>query len=73
MRRLMYTLTRRLFVIGGISFPAEEAAGARWGQAAMIMLWVLVFDLTIGVRPPSVVVDMTLTFIAFGILYRWRN
>jgi SP family general alpha glucoside:H+ symporter-like MFS transporter len=43
-------LTTRLFVIGGISFPAEEAAGARWGQAALIMIWVLVFDLTIGVH-----------------------
>ena len=42
-------LTVRLFLIGGISFPAEEAAGARWGQAALIMCWVFVFDLTIAV------------------------
>lgn len=39
-------------MIGGISFPAETAPGARWGQAALIMLWVLVFDLTIGVCSP---------------------
>lgn len=41
-------LTAFLFIVGGVAFPAETNDNAKWVQATFIMLWVLVFDLTIG-------------------------
>lgn len=53
-RRIIVTglgvLTILLFTIGGVSFPAEQQDGAKWAQAALIMLWVFVFDISVGVR-----------------------
>ena len=58
-------------MIGGISFPAETAPGARWGQAALIMLWVLVFDLTIGVSHNLDPSHSKADNLAACVLYRW--
>ncbi|WVQ69635.1 uncharacterized protein L199_007855 [Kwoniella botswanensis] len=52
-RRTIYlsglvVLTVLLFVVGGISFPAETNSNAAWGQAAAILIWVLVYDFSVG-------------------------
>ncbi|OCF39724.1 MFS transporter, SP family, general alpha glucoside:H+ symporter [Kwoniella heveanensis CBS 569] len=52
-RRTIYlsglvVLTALLFVIGGVSFPAETNGNVAWVQAAAILIWVLVYDFTVG-------------------------
>ncbi|OWZ28479.1 MFS transporter, SP family, general alpha glucoside:H+ symporter [Cryptococcus neoformans Tu259-1] len=52
-RRTIYlsglvVLTVLLFVVGGVSFPAQTNSNAAWGQAAAILIWVLVYDFTVG-------------------------
>lgn len=54
-------LTAILTIVGGISFPAETSQGARWAQAAFIMLWVFVFDITIGPMAYAVVGETSST------------
>ncbi|KAL1408644.1 hypothetical protein Q8F55_005457 [Vanrija albida] len=37
-----------MWIIGGITWAADHHAGARWGQAALIMIFVFAYDFTIG-------------------------
>ncbi|WOO80240.1 Maltose permease MAL31 [Vanrija pseudolonga] len=50
-----------LFLVGGTSFPAETQSGAKWGQAALVMLWVLVYDMTVGPMAYCVVGEVSST------------
>lgn len=54
-------LTAFLFIVGGVAFPAETNDNAKWVQATFIMLWVLVFDLTIGPMAYTVVGETSST------------
>ncbi|TXT07411.1 hypothetical protein VHUM_03131 [Vanrija humicola] len=50
-----------LFLVGATSFPAETHSGARWGQAALIMIWVLVYDMSVGPMAYCVVGEVSST------------
>jgi len=65
-RRTVYlsglsVLCTLLFVIGGLAFPAEKSAGARWAQAAFVMMWVFVYDFTVGPMAYCIVGEVSST------------
>lgn len=37
-----------MFVIAGLSWPADNGGGGAWGQAALVMIFVFTYDFTIG-------------------------
>ena len=49
------TLCVLLLIIGVLAIPSQKdnLAGAKWGQAAMVLLWVFTYDFTVGVSRSS--------------------
>ena len=45
-----------LLLVGGVSFAADTNSNARWGSAALVLVWVFVYDFTVGVssRPGGI-------------------
>lgn len=37
-----------LLVLGVLTIPAKTMPGAKWAQAVLMLLWVFVFDLSLG-------------------------
>ncbi|CAK9783938.1 unnamed protein product [Cutaneotrichosporon oleaginosum] len=37
-----------MWIIAGLSWPADKGGGGAWGQAALVMIFVFVYDFTIG-------------------------
>jgi SP family general alpha glucoside:H+ symporter-like MFS transporter len=38
-----------LLIIGALAVPSKQGlAGAKWGQAAMVLIWVFTYDFTVG-------------------------
>lgn len=44
----MIGLSSTLLILGGLTFPAETIDGAKWAQAALMLIWVFGFDLSVG-------------------------
>ncbi|OCF30890.1 MFS transporter, SP family, general alpha glucoside:H+ symporter [Kwoniella heveanensis CBS 569] len=42
------TLTVLLVLVGAVAFPAVHNQNAGWGQAALIILWIFIYDFTVG-------------------------
>ncbi|BEI85680.1 hypothetical protein CcaverHIS002_0510810 [Cutaneotrichosporon cavernicola] len=65
-RRTVYlgglsTLFVLLMVIGGLAIPAVEKPAARWVQAAFVMMWVFVYDFTVGPMAYCIVGEVSST------------
>ena len=44
----------RLLLPGVLAVPSKNGSpGPKWGQAIFVLLWVLVYDITIGVSWPT--------------------
>lgn len=50
-----------LMVVGGLAFPAENVSSARWIQASFIMVWVFVYDFTVGPMAYCIVGEVSST------------
>lgn len=37
-----------LWILGAMYWPAEHSTGARWGQAVLMLLFIFVYDFTVG-------------------------
>jgi SP family general alpha glucoside:H+ symporter-like MFS transporter len=35
-------------LLGILTIPARSSSGAKWAQAVLMLLWVLLFDLSVG-------------------------
>lgn len=55
------TLFVLLMVVGGLAFPATTNPTARWVQAAFIMLWVFIYDFTVGPMAYCIVGEVSST------------
>jgi SP family general alpha glucoside:H+ symporter-like MFS transporter len=44
----MAWMTGCLIIIGAVAFKAQDSAGAKWAQAAMVMVHVFAYDFTVG-------------------------
>jgi SP family general alpha glucoside:H+ symporter-like MFS transporter len=42
-------LSVTLLLVGGVGFAADTNPNARWGSAALVLVWVFVYDFTVGV------------------------
>ncbi len=51
-RKLMVTglsvLALMMIIIGALAAPAKTSQAAKWAQAIMLLLWVFVYDLSVG-------------------------
>jgi len=43
------SLTCLLYAIGGVTPAADSGGNGKWAQAALIMAWVFVYDISVGV------------------------
>ncbi|CUM57867.1 unnamed protein product [Debaryomyces tyrocola] len=56
-----FMLVLMLFLIGILAVPAENNANVRWAQAALTMIWVATYALTIGPLAFTIVSEMSAT------------
>lgn len=54
-------LVLMLFLIGILAVPAENNTNVRWAQAALTMIWVATYALTIGPLAFTIVSEMSAT------------
>ncbi|RSH80785.1 hypothetical protein EHS25_007121 [Saitozyma podzolica] len=43
-----FGLTALLVLLGILTIPARTSSGAKWAQAVLMLIWVLIFDLSVG-------------------------
>mmetsp|Transcript_5247 Transcript_5247/g.5956 ORF Transcript_5247/g.5956 Transcript_5247/m.5956 type:complete len:555 (+) Transcript_5247:764-2428(+) len=56
-----FTLVVMLFLIGILAVPAENNPNVRWAQAALTLIWVATYALTIGPLAFTIVSEMSAT------------
>ena len=58
----LFCLAIGQFLIGGLSVAADNGhTGARWGQAALMVIWLFTYDLTVGPLAYAIVGETSAT------------